>query len=343
MEALKVIQQIYKNNWRHENALGGSELAILFPNELTQDEVSFKSKVSFPIMTSPKLQTGWSQENGFVENDATEKEAEVELTEAFTSYTKIAKINSAAEAWAENKITVLEAIEAETYDEFVLNKICNGLVNKYSSPVKITKDNLVIEFKKLEKEAKKLKFKLKNCIILISPSVVATIVNSNISTSVSTIENTNITIRKLFNKYTTVEADIDDVGYQIVALLPSAFAWASGVETPLQAGQYVQGPYLGQIFTAVNKFYGAKVIMPQHIIGYEEPKSPTKTSTSGEYVSPTLDQFKQKSIEDLREKWIQNSKFESEFKKTSNLIANAKTTEEVIEIAKNFEKIMQKE
>ncbi|ASP28238.1 hypothetical protein SCORR_v1c04660 [Spiroplasma corruscae] len=275
------IKEYWSENWRHENVLGLSKLAALFPNELKQDGGQMNSIIKVPVMTEVETQQDFKQETGFVETNAHEKIVQMKLTENFTSYTKILPENIPGPNWAENKMIVIERQEAAKYDAFALKTICEGVKN-FMEYEEVNEKNFISIFKKIEKEAKKHKFEVSNAIFLISPKIATIIANSKLNSLSYDLENTSIVINQILNKYYCVEADIDDYGYDIIALVPSAYVWASYVETPLQSGVYTQGPFYGQIFTVINKWYNGEVIMDEHILAFKNSKNTSPESKSAD-------------------------------------------------------------
>ncbi|WP_338985604.1 hypothetical protein [Spiroplasma endosymbiont of Diplazon laetatorius] len=271
------LKEFWSENWRFDNCLGLSKLAVLFPNELRQEGAQMNSIVKIPVMTEAVTQKDWSQETGFIENNSHEKIVEMKLSENFTLYTKIDAVNIPGPNWAANKMMTIERQEAKAYDDHALKTICNGVKNTIPFQ-EVTKDNFIEVFKKIEKQAKKDKWLISDGLLLISPKIATLVAQSKLNQLTQSLENTSIIINTILNKYNCVECDVDEYGYDIVALLPSAYVWASYVQTPLQSGTYTQGPFLGQVFTVINKWYNGEIIQEDKILGFKNTKETTQNN-----------------------------------------------------------------
>jgi len=147
------------------------------------------------------------------------------LNQNYTTYKRIAKVNVPADpqTWAENKIKMINRGEAADIDNFVLNELGTTTTNKLAFD-KITKDNFIDAITELEEQASEQKFELKDAIIFISPSVAAAIVKSKVESVNLNLETVSANIKRVLDDYSVVKAGIDKYGYQMIALLPTAFS-----------------------------------------------------------------------------------------------------------------------
>lgn len=327
---IKVIQTLYSGKWKFEDMRKGSKIAALFPNDLVQGEVGFNSVVRFPIMTPPNKQDNWSSSTGFKESEAEEKTVEIRLNKNHTTYDRIAKINIPADpqTWAENKIKMINRDEAADIDDFVLNELGTTTANKLAF-AKITEDNFIDAITQLEEQAAEQKFELKDAIIFISPSVATAIVKSKVQSVNLNLENVSANVKRVLDDYSVVKAGIDKYGYQMIALLPTAFSWLVGIETPLTAGEYSEGSFLGQVFVAQNHFYGGGIAQQQFVIGVTAPEESAKKQSEAT-TSSSLNALKTQIFDKLENQFAafvkDNEKFKKEVRK---MLAKASNYQEV--------------
>ncbi|AXF96586.1 hypothetical protein [Spiroplasma phoeniceum] len=283
----KTIQTFFQNNWRLTNLYGASKIAALFPNQLQQDGGAFKAEVFLPIMNESQTQTYWDTVKGFDEKYVTEDLKKVQLTQNFTVYNRISKVDKLADNWAENKLKITDSQKAKILDKYVLSKIASGVKDLVPNPVKITKENFVDELKRLEVLVEDNYAHLEDMIIFIDHVVVAAMVNAKIQFTQTSIEGTSATIKSALG-FNFIEASIGKLGFQFLPVLPQAFAWVLAVDLQLQAGEYTHVPFVGQKFIVDNEFYECAIVQNKFVFGYK-----TETETESEKSSISHEQLDQ--------------------------------------------------
>ncbi|WP_338965886.1 hypothetical protein [Spiroplasma endosymbiont of Sarcophaga carnaria] len=275
---LNNIQTYFKDNFKLSNLYGRSKYSVLFPNELQQDGGGWKAEVYLPIINESITQKDWDPNLGFTETYVTEDFKKVQLDQNFTVYNRIANQDKLASNWPANKLTITDSQKAKILDKYIIKVLCTNVANKITSPIKITKDNFVTELKRLQAFVLENDIHLEDCIIFIDPEVVSAMINAKIQYSKATIEGTLATITSALG-FNFVEAPIKQYGHLMVPIAPQAMAWVLAIDVPLQAGQYTQGRYLGQLFIANNEFYYGEVVQNKFWFSYPDPDYVPPSST----------------------------------------------------------------
>jgi len=118
-----------------------------------------------------------------------------------------------------------------------------------------------------------------------------------------------------------------------------------GVETPLTAGQYSEGPFLGQLFVAQNHFYGGGIVQQQFVIGVTAPEESAKKQSEAT-TSSSLNALKTQIFDKLETQFAalvkDNEKFKKEVRKLLSKASNYQEVKNVEAKAEILAEIMEK-
>lgn len=320
--------EYWSENWRQKNLYGNSKIAILFPNVISEAGGALNKKVHIPIVAAPIKQKDYSGTTGFVEQYTTDTEFITELTENYTVYNRIDKIDKLAPNWASAKEKAIEADQAQTVDTYVLAKLAETK-NLIPNPKKIDKSNITDVLSELKRFIKSKNGDPAKGFLFADYSVIAAIQNLDNTSGAKPIEGSAAMIIAT-RGFNFIECDLSKFKLQLIFANPSAFGWAAYQHTPLQAGTYTQGPYLGQDFVAQNTFYGGKIGegLEHLIVGYAEAPSENgkKEATPAKLAAQVVEELRNLNQNILR------VKINSE-KETPNKELDKKSREELIEMS----------